>query len=82
MIDKKLTSKDATHLLQCSHCFGRSRKKYLMKCIVIKEMPDTLRLKVLVFGDLFWGGEQQKIRYINKHRVKPILEIARDQKSD
>lgn len=61
-----------TYLL-CSHCIGRNRSEYMMRCESIKEMPDAKRLKVRVFGDRFWkqeaGKETSRIRYVDKSRV-------------
>ena len=54
--------------LRCSHCIGRNRKFYYMKCVPLKTMPSG-KLKVLVFGDRDWGGEDQKVRYVEAHRV-------------
>lgn len=70
---------EPTHLLECSHCIGKSRKEYTMKCLILKEMPDGKRLKLLVFGDMFWKDTLhiQKTRYVDKARVFPIKEIGK-----
>lgn len=69
---RNMVSADATHLLECRHCYNsRSSRDYTMRCIPLKTMPDG-RLKLLVFGNLYWGGDQKKIRYVEAHRVNPI----------
>lgn len=68
-----LINTDATHYLKCSHCIGRSRRHYLMKCMVIKPTKSGL-LKVLVFGERDWRGKEhiKKIRYVPEWRVMKI----------
>lgn len=68
---KEFVRSDATHLLSCRHCLGKNITNYEMRCIPLKAMPDG-RLKILVFGDLFWGGENKKIRYVSANRVMEI----------
>ena len=65
-----MVKKDCTHKLSCSHAIGTHRMNYTMDCIPLKEMPDG-RLKVLVFGDRYWKGndDKKKIRYVKSHRV-------------
>lgn len=62
--------KDCTHRLSCRHAVGRNGKNYYMDCIPLKEMPDG-RLKVLVFGDRYWKGhdDKKKVRYVESYRV-------------
>jgi len=73
----KLTYKDATHKLECSHQYNRhSRVEYSMPCIILKKIPNN-RLKVLVFGDRrikqeFCNGKKG-IRYVDSSRVSPSL---------
>ena len=59
----------ATHWLHCRHVCNWVRE-YRMPCTVLKEMPDG-RLKVVVFGDRFWAGRQDKsrVRYVSAGRV-------------
>lgn len=66
------TSENATHHLICYHVC-RWRKKYAMRCHVLKAMPDG-RLKVLVFGDRNWKGREDKsrTRYVEAGRVQAI----------
>lgn len=68
---------NAKHLLSCSHCIGVNCREFDMKCEVLKELPGD-RLKVRVFGDLYWKNTEQKhrIRYVEAHRVRvnPQLE--------
>ncbi len=64
----RVDSSDATHKLECRHCIGSNCNDYYMKCLILKTMPDG-RKKLLVFGDLYWGGEQKKIRYVDSNRV-------------
>ena len=68
---ERLVSVDAEHCLECRHCIGRNCKTYYMKCIPLKDMPDG-RKKVLVFGNLYWGGEEKKIRYVDSSRVHDL----------
>ncbi len=67
----KYKSNDANYHLRCKHCIGDSCYYYTMPCIILKEMPDKLRYKVIVFGDRYWewGTEIQHIRYVLKWRV-------------
>ncbi len=62
--------KDCTHKLKCRHAIGLHGMNYTMDCIPLKEMPDG-RLKVLVFGERYWKGhdEKKRIRYVDSHRV-------------
>ena len=68
---ERLKIKDATHRLSCRHAIGLSGLDYYMDCIILKEMPND-RLKILVFGDRYWKGHDDKkqIRYVDKFRVK------------
>lgn len=59
--------------LRCSHCVGVNCKEYLMKCDVLKAMPDG-RVKIKVYGDRYWkpveGGEvKTSIRYVDSYRI-------------
>ena len=68
---EKLQRKDTTHRLECRHAIGRSGYDYTMDCVILKEMPDN-RLKILVFGDRYWKGydDKKRIRYVHRNRVK------------
>lgn len=70
------TSKDATHSLSCKHCYGKSTFYYAMPCLILKDMPDGNRLKVLVFGERWFKDrvEKQSVRYVSQFRVKGIEE--------
>ena len=61
---------DATHLLRCRHCIGRSCKEYFMACIPLSE-PKNGKIKILVFGDRNWAGKDhlKKVRYVEQSRV-------------
>jgi len=63
----------ATHVLDCSHCFGGSCKHYQMKCRILKEMTDK-RLKIEVFGERNWQGHEDKrtVRYVDSNRVSKL----------
>lgn len=67
----KFKRKDATHLLECRHAIGRSGRDYVMDCIILKEMPNG-RLKILVFGERYWKGhdDKKRIRYVDSYRVR------------
>lgn len=73
MIDRSSTN--ATHHLVCQHVC-RWTKTYLMKCHVLKTMPDG-RLKVLVFGDRNCKDRDHlsRIRYVEADRIRPIQSI-------
>ena len=62
--------KDATHNLACSHCISPNRMEYYMDCIVLKDMPNN-RLKILVFGDRYWKGhdDKKRVKYVDSYRV-------------
>lgn len=59
-----------TEYLKCAHVIGRNRAEYLMRCDVLKEMPDG-RLKVRVYGDRNWANTDHlsRVRYVDRHRV-------------
>lgn len=64
-----LSHDNATHLLECRHCIGQRCKTYLLRCHVLKTMPDG-RLKVSVFGTQWKGQESvQRIRYVDAYKV-------------
>lgn len=68
----ELTHANATHDLLCSHAIGsNSRKSYLMRCHVLKTMPDGRR-KVLVFGERNWKDRENvcRTRYVEADRVR------------
>ena len=62
---------NAKHLLACSHCIGSNCTEFDMKAEVLKDMGDG-RLKVRVFGDLYWKNTEHKhrIRYVEAWRVR------------
>lgn len=61
---------DATHLLRCQHCIGRSCKEYFMACIPLSK-PKNGKIKILVFGDRNWAGKDhlKRVRYVDEFRV-------------
>ena len=69
----KFSYSDATHLLYCRHCIGQSCSHYTMRCVLISE-TDSGKVKVIVFGDRNWAGNEhiKRIRYVEKNRIKPI----------
>lgn len=73
-MSRNLTFESATHLLICQHVIGSNRTEYLMRCHVIKHMPDRERVKVMVFGDRYWKGShhRSRIRYVHRNRLRPI----------
>jgi hypothetical protein len=73
---KHLSSKNATHYLECSHCCnGKNQppKYYNMRCIILRPISQT-RLKILVFGERNWKNKEhiKKIRYVDSSRVIKI----------
>ena len=65
------TYDNATHLLSCRHVQGSYSCDYTMRCHVLKNMPNSNRVKILVFGNRFWAGKQHisRIRYVNRTRL-------------
>lgn len=68
--------RDADHLVRMKQGLCRSYRIYHSRCIVLKEMPDQRRYKIVVFG---WRGncrppndELWRIKYVHKSRVTPI----------
>ena len=70
MAKRVTTIKDCTHKLSCKHVIGCSTLTYEMDCVILKKMPDG-RLKILVFGDRYWNGhdEKKRIRYVHSNRI-------------
>lgn len=65
------TYENATHLLENRHCIGQSCRTYLLRCHILKTMPDG-RLKVQVFGNMWKGNEAvHRTRYVEAHKVGP-----------
>ena len=69
--DTEFGIENCTHKLECSHVIGKNRYTYYMDCIPLKTMSDG-RVKVLVFGDRYWKGHEDKkrIRYVKANRLK------------
>lgn len=67
-----ISIENARHALKCRHMVGRNSSPYLMRCEVLANMRDG-RLKVRVFGRLFWKGydHESRIRYVESDRVIP-----------
>jgi hypothetical protein len=63
---------NARHALVCTHRVGKNGSQYLMRCELLANMPDG-RLKVRVFGRMFWKGYEHvsRIRYVEARRVIP-----------
>jgi len=75
MTDKQLlaekTIENATHRLKCEHVFGKHRQVYYMDCLPISE-PKNGSVKVIVFGNRFWGnrmGDNKRIRTVPDARI-------------
>lgn len=58
----------STHWLKCSHQIAQNGYDYRMACDIIKKMKDG-RLKIRVYGNRVWGGNNSRIRYVNPWRV-------------
>ncbi|APU00867.1 hypothetical protein [Aeromonas phage 59.1] len=69
-MSEQLTVDNFTHLLECSHRFRRHVKRYWMKCHILSTTKSG-SLKVQVYGRLYWGGDEAKIRYVEPIRVRP-----------
>jgi hypothetical protein len=65
-----MSKETATHRLACRHVLGCNDREYHMPCDVLKTMPDG-RLKVRVYGRLFWREGSSRIRYVSAWRVTP-----------
>lgn len=65
-----LSAENATHLLGCRQCIGRSSRIYYMRCHVLKNMSNG-RIKVLVFGERNWKNRDHisRIRYVDSYRI-------------
>jgi hypothetical protein len=74
------TAANATHLLECSHHLGSNVREYTMPCHILGTTPKG-RLKLLVFGELYWKGREHvsKVRYVEAARVrlKPVDAAAK-----
>lgn len=64
-----MTYDDATHVLACSHCIGQNCRNYLVRCHILKTMPDG-RKKVRTFGTMWKGQEEKSTRYVDAYRVE------------
>lgn len=64
---------DATHYLRCSHCIGRNRRDYLMRCVFLKKCGAG-NAKVLVFGERGYVDTEhiKRVRYVGVHRLIPL----------
>lgn len=65
-----MTVGNFTHYLECSHCFGPHRRRYWMKCHALG-LTKGGKMKVQVYGRLYWGGEESRIRYVDPVSVSP-----------
>lgn len=74
---KELKRKDATHRLACRHSIGRSGFDYYMDCTILKR-TNAGKLKLLVFGERYWKGydDKKRIRYVDEFRVSPKEELT------
>lgn len=75
-------SKDATHELFCTHkCCRNATRYYTTKCIPISKTKSG-KIKIVVFGDKFWGPDDRhkRIRYVLPQKIKKIEsnDIAKD----
>jgi hypothetical protein len=70
-----------THYLQCSHCVGRNRNIYYMKCNILKRLPNG-KLKLEVFGQRDWKNKEhiKQTRYTEANRVHKKEKFIIDQK--
>lgn len=73
----ELTHANATHLLECSHVLGGRRKTFMMRCHILRDLPGD-RLRVLVFGRLYWKGTEhhQRCRSVDAWRVSQIPALS------
>ncbi|HHW7520215.1 TPA: hypothetical protein ACU18R_001909 [Mannheimia haemolytica] len=62
------------HYLSCVHKLGRNAINYLMYCNVLKEVSGG-RLKVKVFGYRWGRTEGERIRYVEKHKVRCVTDF-------
>jgi len=67
----EMTRENATHVLLCHKGIGRAHWAYTMPCHVLKEMPDGVRSKILVFGFQNSGSglHESRVRYVNTSRL-------------
>lgn len=71
------TAENAPHRLRCSHHLGSNVRHYTMPCHILKRTPSG-RLKVLVFGEMYWKGREHvsKVRYVEADRVELTPSVA------
>lgn len=69
-MSEPLTVDNFTHFLECYHQIGRNRRRYFMKCHILGTTKIG-KLKIQVYGRLYWGGDEAKTRYVEPCRVKP-----------
>jgi hypothetical protein len=69
----KLKIEDATHVLHCRYCIGRSAYNYTMKCLILGKTKSG-KYKILVFGERYWKRYKNKkrIRYIDESQISEI----------
>jgi len=64
---------DATHRVHCRHSTGSRIQNYTMPCLILKDMPDGIRTKIVVFGDRFWTDSNRvKVRYVDKANLEAL----------
>lgn len=66
-----------THILICSHCFGKKEQIYAMYCNVIRETKNG-KLLVDVFGKRFRQITGVNRRYVESYRVREYKNYFRN----
>lgn len=69
-MNEPLTVENFTHLVECYHQIGHNRRRYFMKCHLLGTTKSG-KAKLQVYGRLYWGGEEAKIRYVEPCSVRP-----------
>jgi len=63
-----------THVLSCSHCTGKNRKNYFMKCDLLG-ITKSGKAKIMVYGERNWANKEHisHIRYVDQYRINKII---------
>lgn len=66
-----------THILICSHCFGKSEMVYGMYCNIIRETKGG-KLLIEVFGRRYRHVVGVKRRYVESYKVREYHKYFKD----
>lgn len=66
------------YILKCKHCIGRNSKSYFMYCNIIREIKDSNKVFIEVFGDRYWHTNGKHHRYVNKEKITEYQKHFKD----